>query len=683
MNLTQRALLFDGGNRLPKANLLIYLSTPNSAGMFLLPSDADIRAATGWISGTGNIFYDAAGDPIAVYASEIAAWASINQWNVLFHLVSADTESGRLAIYAQDTPLAILNKALKVLREGQIDVSPSAFFNGMDFRLSTYTGGPTYALNHLGGLSSPGSNRPAIEGMRLITTVEDGAVLGPELTAPTKSGEDAENYIEVLGGGRYRFIGDGGTASMLRYSISVGRRYKITLSNVVRVAGSLKCSDTTDGGVFSSVIADFTTEYTVIGDTLLDIVRGVAGQPIDITVTISVKEVIPTYLNTGESGDPIIASTPQKTVTYNTDWTAKIFAETFDKFDISNPLKAPGWLCEPVRTNKCTCRKANPVDISNVSKVGDAASVLSVVDDTAALEAAGLKLFLCTSGKVYKLNNSAGVGYAAAVIAGACANTNPHSVSIYTRITGGTGEVKFNNAVVSTITLSEYSKLKGESINPADATKTLSIVALAGAIVYFILPDLQEGAFATSPICKAADGSDPLTSLTRAATIASFPTAGKIPVNNFAIRMIVVPRATGQDCYVISSRKDASNSCSIAISPDAVSAIKRSGGINTYASSSVTHASGIPIDILFVSTSSGGMQISSRIYPGVWGIFTESTANNTEAAKADAQIGLTYQLGALNSTAQFIGNISLFDCVPIPSGITDPMAWAKTHWGVA
>ena len=82
--------------RLPKEGLLLYLGRPNLEAadvpigddteigddtiirwMFLLPADADIRAATGWVSGVGNIFYDAAGDPVAVLASDIADWADI------------------------------------------------------------------------------------------------------------------------------------------------------------------------------------------------------------------------------------------------------------------------------------------------------------------------------------------------------------------------------------------------------------------------------------------------------------------------------------------------------------------------------------------------------------------------------------------------------------------------------
>ena len=118
-------------NSIPRAGLLLYLGRPNLEAadvpigddtiirwMFLLPADADIRAATGWVGGVGNIFYDAAGDPVAALASEIAAWSGINQWNVLFHLVSADTETGRLAIYdPYSTSIVTINKALRALRE--------------------------------------------------------------------------------------------------------------------------------------------------------------------------------------------------------------------------------------------------------------------------------------------------------------------------------------------------------------------------------------------------------------------------------------------------------------------------------------------------------------------------------------------------------------------------------------
>lgn len=448
-------------------------------------------------------------------------------------------------------------------RSSRLADYPSAFFNGIDFRLATYTGGPTYVPDNLGVLRSPGANLPAVQGMRL-----DGV----------------------------------------------------------------------------------------------------------------------TYINTDESGNPILPTTPQKTVTYNTDWTAKAFAETFDKFDISDPLKSPGWLCEPVKTNKVTCRKANPVDTTGLTKGGDAAAVLSVVDDTAALTAAGL-IGVCSLGKVYKLDNSLGVDYAYVSISGPTGNTDAHSISVIGKRTAGTAGARLNSGAGSlAITFSGtiYSRYCANNITPESTARGLVIQASAGSVVYFILPQLEEGPFCTSPICKASYGSDPLTSLTRAATVASFPTAGKIPVNNFAIRMIVVPMASGQITpRLFSIYVDAGNRFNIYISGNSiVCSLKNSGVFSNDTVLPIVIANGTPVDVVCVKHNTG-IRLACRSFSSGWSAWVNSNLSTDALSKGDIPLGAPYQIGAVNNVDQFTGNISLFDCVPIPSGITDPMAWAKTHWGVA
>jgi hypothetical protein len=155
------------------------------------------------------------------------------------------------------------------------------------------------------------------------------------------------------------------------------------------------------------------------------------------------------------------------------------------------------------RTNKCTNYNANPTDLTNVTKSGDAAAVLSVVDDSAALALAGLSQ-IATSGKVYKLDNSAGSATARATISGLTGNTNPHAGSSYIR--GGSGGLSPSGAGTSqfaTFTASAmYARIAGV-FTPADNSRTLTVVANAGQTVYFILNDLEEGSFATPPIITA------------------------------------------------------------------------------------------------------------------------------------------------------------------------------------
>ena len=114
---------FRSGNKLPTTGLLIYLARPNSDEYligedtyiwgYVLPDDADIRAATGWVNGTANVFYGADGTPIVALATEINAATLPN--NALFALTDETQQTGRLAIYGTGVDSAILTKAMKVL----------------------------------------------------------------------------------------------------------------------------------------------------------------------------------------------------------------------------------------------------------------------------------------------------------------------------------------------------------------------------------------------------------------------------------------------------------------------------------------------------------------------------------------------------------------------------------------
>lgn len=645
---------------------------------YMIPEE--YQASMFAILGEG-LWFDANGIAKQVNTVELANSDEINQFAVWYRLdAAAGTGKREVLFYDPDTLLYSEYVVIATWMKESTDDFPSALFNGMDFRLATYTGGPTYVPDNLGVLRSPGSNLPAVQGMRLATTVIDGAVLGPELAV--NGGFDSDT---VWGKGLGWIISNGvathtGTTSSnltLTGVFGVGKAYLI--SGLLGNSFSVYCGSGTVllnqyGAVNLTMVCSGSTDFYIRTAT-----NNVTAD------NISIREVIPTYVSTDASGDPIVASTPQKTVTYNTDWTTKSFAETFDKFDISDPLKAPGWLCEPVRTNKVTCRKSDPVDTSGLTKGGDAAAILSVVDDTAALTAAGL-IGICNSGKVYKLDNSLGVLSSVVDFSGATGNTNNHSIKIIAKTNGTECKIRTNFAEgIVSFTNTTYAVIKSENIVIGGTGRLFTLQASAGAIVYFILPDLQEGSFCTSSICKASDGSDPLTALTRSATVASFPTAGKIPVNNFAIRMIVVPRASGQNGTFLFGTFVGSTSYSFSyyIQSSNITFRKTVNSVATTVTAPITHTTGVPLEIIYVSSATVGMQTSVRAFSTTWNAFTDGTLNSTDAAKANAQIGSAYQLGALNSTSQFTGNISLFDCIPIPSGITDPMAWAKTHWGVA
>lgn len=153
------------------------------------------------------------------------------------------------------------------------------------------------------------------------------------------------------------------------------------------------------------------------------------------------------------------------------------------------------------KTNKCTNYNANPTDLTNFNALaGDPAGVLTVVDDSAALAAAGLS-GICTSGKVFKLDNSAGSSIVVATIGGFTGNTNPHTVSVWSRVTGGTGRVEMSGNI-GRITYSNaaYERKVSANLTPTDGLRQVAITATAGTIVYFILNQLEEAAFAGPPI---------------------------------------------------------------------------------------------------------------------------------------------------------------------------------------
>ncbi|MCW1840615.1 hypothetical protein [Prosthecomicrobium hirschii] len=149
-------------------------------------------------------------------------------------------------------------------------------------------------------------------------------------------------------------------------------------------------------------------------------------------------------------------------------------------------------LLEGPATNKITARKHNPLDTSNLTKTGDAAAVLSVVDDSAALAAAGLSA-ICTAGTVYRLDNSAGSGAAWAKVSGAVGNTNAHSFGVYARRTGAAASVFLTGGTGSAaVAGSAYAWTGSANVTPAGTGVVLEIGANAGSVVHFILPQLVE-----------------------------------------------------------------------------------------------------------------------------------------------------------------------------------------------
>lgn len=170
------------------------------------------------------------------------------------------------------------------------------------------------------------------------------------------------------------------------------------------------------------------------------------------------------------------------------------------------------------RVNKCRNFNANPTDLTGVSKAGDAAATLTVVEDSAELAAAGLG-GICTSGMAFKLDNSAGSANAQAYVTGNSGNTNPHTMSVYMRSTGSARMVLSSSGGTGWTNSAVYTQ-RSATVTPANSSQQLVIEAAAGKIVWFILNQLEEATFASPPI--VTEGGTGTTRLADALAIPDF-----------------------------------------------------------------------------------------------------------------------------------------------------------------
>ena len=153
----------------------------------------------------------------------------------------------------------------------------------------------------------------------------------------------------------------------------------------------------------------------------------------------------------------------------------------------------------PSRTNKCLNANANPVQAGAGTMrvaVSNAALVVTVEDDKAALEAAGLH-GLCTSGKVYKATNTGATDYFVQ-IGGTTGNLAQHTGSAWIR--GDAVGVRHGYTTGTTFAASAVYVRRAHTFTPGATTDQLWLTVGAGLTIYFILNQLEEGASATAVI---------------------------------------------------------------------------------------------------------------------------------------------------------------------------------------
>lgn len=519
--------------------------------------------------------------------------------------------------------------------------SVTELFNGFNRTAGdVFTGGPTAVLDNLGVLQLSPANVLPVVGGRLSYDLNEGATLGPELAVNGSFNVDTSGWAapglvgwswesDGAGGGRLRHQ-TGQTTSCYQNPTVTGRTYSITATVGGMTGGSLTVKSGSGNSV-GVISADGT--YTFAGVCTGN--NSVAFTPLSTfdgyLDDVSVKEVLPIWLPTAANGSQIFPSQMIHTR-----------KGSFAKYDST----FKGFLNEPARTNKVTARKHNPVDTTNLTKAGDAAAVLSVVDDVAALTTAGL-IGVCTNGKVYKLDNSAGATAAYVSIGGAVGNTNPHCISAFVR--GGAGNIglTWGEGATAYAAAGAYQLRTSLNKSATAADRLLVVLANAGQVIYFILPQLEEGAFITSPI-----PGDTLAAVTRAATNYTRPTAGVLRANDWGIWQRVVPSAAGQaSTFLWSSRVDVNNRVSISVTATVITFSKIIAGVATSATVNYTHLAGIPFEVQASQSSTGGMKVRVKQDGGSW------SAYGTNASVADCPIASDHQIGAVNNTAHFSGHL--------------------------
>lgn len=135
---------------------------------------------------------------------------------------------------------------------------------------------------------------------------------------------------------------------------------------------------------------------------------------------------------------------------------------------------------------------------TNMTLSGDAAAVLTTVDDAANIPTE-LKALL-PSGKVYKLDNSLATVASSVTFGGTVGNLNAHSSFAYIKGSGGNVTVRHNSTGTTIAAPTPWTLLKSENVVPSATTQQLVFDVAAGVIIYFILPQLEEGPNCTSVI---------------------------------------------------------------------------------------------------------------------------------------------------------------------------------------
>lgn len=184
----------------------------------------------------------------------------------------------------------------------------------------------------------------------------------------------------------------------------------------------------------------------------------------------------------------------------------------WESFSAGEPrVSSDGFLTEPASTNLSANFNAKPTSTSGVTKGGDAASTLTVVSDEAELRVAGFGTLIdegVMNGNVFKLDNSAGTTFAFAFVNSGAVNTNVHSCSVFARNSSNVdASMSGTGAWGTVVTIPKntgYARYSFSSAPPnTGPSNRLQLGCDAGAVLYFILNQIEELSSPSSPIITA------------------------------------------------------------------------------------------------------------------------------------------------------------------------------------
>jgi hypothetical protein len=192
----------------------------------------------------------------------------------------------------------------------------------------------------------------------------------------------------------------------------------------------------------------------------------------------------------------------------------------------------------------------------------------------------------------------------------------------------------------STATVSFWICSANETVNySGDVTKGINIQYL----------QLETGTFATPKITTTT------TTVTRAATNLTLPTAGVLPVNDFGIWGEVIPGAIGQGAvYPFTSYVSSTNHLGVYVAGTSGNVfIKVIDGVNiSLTGPGYVYTANTPFQYQAFQSRVYGMGIRVKEQGGAWSAWA---LKNDADGRLDAPIAATYQIGARNNANHFAG----------------------------